>query len=61
VREQCVSRRDMWMIKNTLHNKSVYKLKQLDHGGVRFTVRGLYNKDNQEILTGVVKNESTKF
>jgi hypothetical protein len=29
--------------------------------GVRFTIRALFNKDNQEIYTGVVKISETKF
>jgi hypothetical protein len=29
--------------------------------GVRFTVRALFNKENQEINTGVVKISDTKF
>jgi DEP domain-containing protein 5 len=29
--------------------------------GVRFTVRALFNSENQEISTGVVKTSDTKF
>ncbi len=29
--------------------------------GVRFTIRALFNKDNQEIYTGVVNISETKF
>ncbi len=29
--------------------------------GVRFTIRALFNKDNQEIYTGVVKIAESKF
>lgn len=39
----------------------MYKNKQLEYMGIRFTVRGLYNKENQEIYTGVVKVVDTKF
>jgi DEP domain-containing protein 5 len=50
----------MFKIQHFLEGKAVYKNRLLEFMGIRFTVRGLYNKENQEIFTGVVKVAQTK-
>ena len=50
----------MFKIQHFLEGKAVYKNRLLEFMGIRFTVRGLYNKENQEIFTGVVKVTETK-
>jgi hypothetical protein len=49
------------MITNFLNCKTVYKQKQMEGHGIRFTVRAIFGKDNQEVLSGVVKNSQSKF
>lgn len=50
----------MFKIQHFLEGKAVYKNRLLEFMGIRFTVRGLYNKENEEIFTGVVKVTETK-
>lgn len=55
-RDQYVSRRDMWYILKAIDNKTVYKGKNIEQGGIRFRIRGLFNKEGNEILNGLVRN-----
>ncbi|CDW71794.1 UNKNOWN [Stylonychia lemnae] len=61
LRDQYVSRRDMWYILNSLDGKTLYKYKNFEYCGIRFRVRGLFNKEGQEILNGVIKTTQSKF
>ena len=60
-RDQLVSRRDMYFILQLLNNKAVFKGKQIEFSGIRFTIRALFNHNEQEMLTGVVQIEKTKI
>eukprot|EP00347_Sterkiella_histriomuscorum_P009116 403342460 len=60
-RDQYVSRRDMWYVLKSLENKTMYKGKNIEHGGIRFRIRGLFNNEGQEILNGLVRTNKTKF
>lgn len=51
----------MWKIQQFLDIKAIYKNKAIEFMGIRFTIRGLFNKENQELLTGVVKLSHSKF
>lgn len=60
-RDQFVSRRDQWMIVQSLNNRTVFKTKQIEYSGIRIRIRALYNKEGQEILNGIIKTQQTKI